>query len=341
MAIYRLYPEKDTTIWSEPTLTGQFGNAGKDEIVEIGTYKDLNGIHRKKRVLVQFRESDITNVINNKTNGTYKAKLHYYLANASGVDKNFEINAYKITGSWDEGVGKKDDQPYSHNDCNWKNSTTAISWSNAGGDYNTSSLSGSQHFTLSNPLDINMDITSIVESTNGYILKVDDSVETNITSSYDLRFFGKDTNTIFPPYLEFSWDDQILLEDLPELDTTVMTLSLKNNEPEYKDQGNVRFRLSVRPKYPTRSFVTSSIYLKEYRLPSESYWAVIDDYSNEPIVDFGEHTKISADSKSAYFDLDMSFLHPQRFYKVLIKTTLDGSTLIVDNESTFKVVRHG
>jgi hypothetical protein len=39
MAIYKIFPEKDTFISTEvPT-----GNAGKDEIIEIGTYLDSSG----------------------------------------------------------------------------------------------------------------------------------------------------------------------------------------------------------------------------------------------------------------------------------------------------------
>ena len=40
MAVYRLYPEKDATIWSEPTLAGLYGNAGLDQILEIGGYPE-------------------------------------------------------------------------------------------------------------------------------------------------------------------------------------------------------------------------------------------------------------------------------------------------------------
>jgi len=36
MAVYRIFPEKDTFIFSEPTIAGTYGNAGKDEILEIG-----------------------------------------------------------------------------------------------------------------------------------------------------------------------------------------------------------------------------------------------------------------------------------------------------------------
>jgi hypothetical protein len=37
----------------------------------------------------------------------------------------------------------------------------------------------------------------------------------------------------------------------------------------------------------------------------------------------------------------MDGLQPERYYRVLIKTEIDGSTVVVDNSDTFKVVRNG
>ena len=48
MAIYRIFPEKDAFISSEvPT-----GNAGKDEIIEIGGYSDTTGLGETPVVFV-------------------------------------------------------------------------------------------------------------------------------------------------------------------------------------------------------------------------------------------------------------------------------------------------
>ena len=47
MAIYRIFPEKDTFIFSEQNT----GNAGKDEIVEVGGYTGVNdGTGQKNRI---------------------------------------------------------------------------------------------------------------------------------------------------------------------------------------------------------------------------------------------------------------------------------------------------
>jgi len=52
-------------------------------------------------------------------------------------------------------------------------------------------------------------------------------------------------------------------------------------------------------------------------------------------------TKISADGTSNYFDVYMDGLQPERYYRLLIKTTIDGNTNVIDNGQVFKVVRNG
>ena len=52
-------------------------------------------------------------------------------------------------------------------------------------------------------------------------------------------------------------------------------------------------------------------------------------------------TKISCDSTGPFFDVHMNGLQPERYYKILIKSTLDGTTAVFDNDNVFKVVRNG
>jgi hypothetical protein len=60
------------------------------------------------------------------------------------------------------------------------------------------------------------------------------------------------------------------------------------------------------------------------------------------IFDFNtQFTKVSCDSTGGYFDVYMDGLQPERYYRILIKTVLDGSTVVVDNQNVFKVVRNG
>jgi len=349
MAIYRLYPEKDTIIWSEPNLVGTYGNAGKDEILEIGTYKDVDLTHRVQRSIVQFDTDSITEVLNTKVNSLWTASLHLSLAEAGELPQEYTIQAYPVTGSWITGIGKRDDQPINTSGVSWKYKGAQDNpWSTLGGDFDTGGASGSNTKSVKSNHDLNINVTSIIDgyysssiTNDGIILKLEDSLENNTTSSINLKYFGSDTNTIFPPYLEFAWDDSTYSSTLTELSTDIATVTIKNHKEKYADSDSIRFRLSARPKYPTRTFTTGSIYLTEYKLPQESYWGIKDENSGEMIVDFNSNTKISADNTSSYFDVYMNSFQPERYYRLLVKTTLNNSTIVVDNKNIFKVTRHG
>ena len=74
-------------------------------------------------------------------------------------------------------------------------------------------------------------------------------------------------------------------------------------------------------------------------LPTQSYYAVKDLDTNEFVVDFDTtYTQLSSDNNGNYFDVYMNGLEPERYYKVLIKTNIGGSTLILDDNYYFKVI---
>ena len=62
MAIYKIFPEQDSFIWSEQ----QTQNMGRDEILEISTFDDprptegnLNKIPSATRALIKFKNSQL------------------------------------------------------------------------------------------------------------------------------------------------------------------------------------------------------------------------------------------------------------------------------------------
>lgn len=350
MAIYRIYPEKDTFISSEPTIAGSYPNAGKDEILEIGSYPDINIVGRTNRALLQFKSTDITTATT-LAGPTYGTTLKLYLAEAGEIPESFDIFAHNVTSSWVNGVGKRDDDPVNTSGISWKyRGELENEWPTLGGNFDTTNAA-SQSFDLNSTLDIEMDVKGLIDAqapiggkvNGGIILKLSGSLEAQTTSSINLKYFSSDTNTIFPPYLEFKWDDSSYDSgSLSLLTTDISTISIKNAKEKYADSDKIRFKLSVRPKYPTRTFTTSSIYLTEYRLPENSYWGIKDEFSEEMIVGFdSNYTKISADANNSYFDVYMTSLQPERYYRLLIKTTLDGSDLILDDNNVFKVTRNG
>jgi len=372
MAIYRIFPEKDAFIFSESPSA----NAGLDEIVEVGGYFDTSGEGETSRILIQFSSEEISDIISNKVNSNnFSASLGLYLADAYQIPVNTTLYTYPIysaAGGWDNGTGKYGDTPINTSGVSWAYQKTGAStpWISAGfapgvtgsfkgtdvggGNWYTGSNGIKLEFTQSNTIkstyDININVTEAVKLwntgsivNNGLIIKLADSLEFNTTSSIRLKYFSGDTNTIYPPYLDFKWDDSSYnTGSLTVLSNSISTISITNNKGEYTDAGKQRLRVSAKPKYPTRTFSTSSLYLTNYALPPASYWGIKDENTEEMIIDFDtKFTKISCDGEGGYFDIYMDGLQPERYYRILIKTTLDGSTTVVDNQNIFKVVRNG
>ena len=83
----------------------------------------------------------------------------------------------------------------------------------------------------------------------------------------------------------------------------------------------------------------STLYKYNKLLPASSYYSIIDLNTNLKVIDFDTvATKLSADDTSSYFRLYMNGLEPERYYKILVKTTVNGSTIIFDNNYFFKVI---
>lgn len=371
MAVYRIFPENDTFIFTEQL----YGNAGIDEITEIGGYPK-QGIGQTSRILVKFNTSEIQTVINNKIgSNTFSSSLNLYLATAYELPAEYTLESFPIAESWVNGVGKFGDIPVNKTGVSWtyrdNGELSQTTWTTqsslpvgatssyndiyvGGGTWYTGSngvnLRSNQTYNLSQNHDVSIDITPSVilhysESiaNNGMIIKLTDDLEFNTTSSIRLKYYSKDTNTIYPPYLEFKWDDSSYeTGSLSLLSTSENFIDVTNNTGRYIDEGKQRFRLKARPKYPARTFTTASAYTINYALPSDTYWGLRDEFTEEMVVPFNsEFTKVSCDATGPFFDIYMDGLQPERYYRVLIKSNIDGSTSVIDNKIVFKVVRNG
>jgi hypothetical protein len=370
MAVYRIFPENDSFISTENVL----GNAGKDEIIELGGYQDISGVGQTNRILIKYSTSEIQDVISTKIGTTpYSASIGLYLADAYEVPVGYSIYAYPVYGIWDNGVGKFGDIPTNKTGVSWQyrqaNETNAWLLNSfpqyvtasyrspleGGGNWYSSSLaSGSlesiQTHALNSTHDVNLDVSKAIRlintsaiDNNGFIIKLSDEVESGADYTTRLKYYGTDTNTIYPPFLEFKWDDSVFnTGSLGVLSNSISTINITNNKGKYPDAGKQRFKIAAKPKHPARSFSTSSIYLTNYALPSASYWGLRDENTEEMIIDFDtKYTKVSCNGTSSFFDVYMDGLQPERYYRILIKTELEGSTVVVDNQNIFKVVRNG
>lgn len=205
----------------------------------------------------------------------------------------------------------------------------------------------SQSFSYASA-DIKMDITPICRAwicgcipNEGLILMT--SEELNPSASMNLKFFSRETNTIYSPFIDVSWADASLDTSSlsPVTSSLGVSVSIKGLKSEYKSGNNVRFTVFSRETNPQPQFVSfQTNYITPKYLPSSSFYSIKDNESEEVIVDFDDFTRLSCDSYGNYFYLDTTSLPQERYYRILIKSEFsDGSIQIFDNKSTFKVTR--
>jgi hypothetical protein len=367
MAVYKIFPTKDSTLYSQyPEM-----NTGLDEIIESSTFNiGTDVVPQTSRMLVQFDSSEITDIVDNKISGsTFTPYLRIFTANVSSLNLTASLEAHPLSQSWDMGSGKYLDSPQKTNGCSWvfsgtsgssqwqtssfsTNVTASFQNTNKGGGVWYTVSGSSQSFEYQKTTDIEMDVKNAVLawysssiSNNGFIVKQPNSSEFKSDSAYaqTFKYFSVDTHTIYPPQLEFRWYDYIFSTGSSTnsiISDSNYHISFDNNRGVYYSESIQRFKLNVRPQFPTRTFTTSSIYTINYYLPeSSSLYAVKDLDTNEYVIDFdSDYTRISADSTNSYFDIYMNGLEPERYYKILVQATVDGSTTVYDEDLIFKVV---
>jgi hypothetical protein len=377
MAVYKIFPEKDTTVYSEFASL----NTGLDSILELQNIAPPStSSPQVARTLLQFpldKMTEVTNIIYNTNinpipgpvppgslpNGVYSASLKLFVANATNLPDNYTLYCHAVSQSWQAGRGRFLYDPPYNQDCSWYNRDNSNSWptsnffTNTTASFNSNTPGGStwwinyvgsQSFEINTTKDTNINITSIVQTfttpgfldNNGLILKFEPQYEFNTSSSYSLKFFSKDTHTIYLPQLEFSWDDSVYVTgSLSVLNNQNIAVTLGNNLGAYKIDDICQFRINARPIYPSRQFVTQSIFTLNSSLPSSSYYAIQDLDTEEYVINFSEEsTKISCDPSGNFFTLYTAGFQPERYYKILIKSTFfDGSSVVYNNDYIFKI----
>ena len=200
--------------------------------------------------------------------------------------------------------------------------------------------------------DLEANVNNIVEGwigntipNYGFIVKLTGSLEFNNSKNNQpiFKYYSVDTNTIYPPCLEFRWRDytSVLTGSASGsiVTTSDLKMSLSENPGVFYPTSKNRFYINVSPLYPPRVYQTSSLYTNLNYLPTASYYAIKDLDTNEYVVNFDDnYTQISSDTNGNYFDVYMSGLEPERYYSILIKTNINGSTKIFDDNYYFKVV---
>jgi hypothetical protein len=296
-------------------------------------------------------------------NTTQNTASLWYSPTASTVTYNF--SDYLLTASlgpsasfqnggatWFYNVPSTYSQPTSNISSSFYNVSSASVYISS---FCSSSLSGSslicsQSYSYSTS-DIYMDVTSIVKGwicgcvpNNGFILISSLELVQSDDINSSIRFFSKETNTIYQPYLDVKWDDSTYSTGslIPLTGFNPYTVVVKNVGREYKFGSVPRINIFAREKAPLKNFVKGyqqSQYLSSSLLPSDSYYAIKDNESENFVIDFDDYTKLSCDGAIHYFRLDTTGLPVERYYRILIKTEINGEIVIFDNGNIFKVSR--
>ena len=386
MAVYKLFPYKDTTLYSlYPEM-----NTGIDPITSITNLNiAIDSSPQVSRFLTEFVQEEIEDVINNKISGSqWDVDFRSFIATAQGIVESTDLSVHPIAQPWYNGTGTFLDVPQTTDGAIWysPNFKGSIAWSSSGTDntnhyvtssYNSASVaagggswyhSGSdgtlyavtQSFDTRSEKDLKINAKTVVSlwyssslgvpasaslPNYGFITKWENSVEFNNSTQIQpiMQFYSVDTNTIYPPQLEFKWEDyQSVLTGSATgsiVTTTNLATALAENPGEFFPSSINRFRFNLAPKYPNPVWTTSSLFTGVNYLPTASYYAVKDLDTNEFVVDYDTtYTKLSSDVNGNYFDIYMNGLEPERYYKILIKTNINGSTIVYDDSYYFKVI---
>lgn len=199
--------------------------------------------------------------------------------------------------------------------------------------------------------NLGIDVSDIVQSwicgcipNEGLIVLSSLEISQADTTKGTFKFFSKDTNTIYTPYLDVQWDDSSYitgsLNSVSE--SNPFTVVLRNLSKNYKFGAVPRVDVYARQKNPLKNFVKGyqmNAFLTSSLLPTSSYYSIKDNESEKTIVDFDDATKLSCDGNMHYFALDTTSFAQERFYRILVKVVTDNEEQIFDNGYIFKITR--
>ena len=344
-------------------------NAGRDEILEVGklyygSSKDIT------RTLIKFDTGSIKSEITSIGTGSWQTYLVLRSANSQEIPLEYSIYANAVSQSWTMGTGTKFDNVTSDG-VSWKYRDGINTWQDnvtagtavftagttgsANAEGGTWFITGSATQSFSNePDDIRMNVTNIMHQwvsgslkNNGFIIRHSIDAENNDLDYGLLKFFSKETNTIYEPKLELVWDDTIGNFNPGSLSPITGSASgdaLENSkiivtdlQKQYSKNIKTKIRVKARDLFPLKSFSGSFAYDQSKYLPTSSYYQIKDYITNETIVPFGDYSKLSCDSKSNYFYLDTSAYPTNRSYKLELKIVKDGITKLIDEKLIFEI----
>ncbi|MAU88589.1 MAG: hypothetical protein CMC40_01600 [Flavobacteriaceae bacterium] len=384
---YFEFAKRDATIYSGGT-TSSINTGLDEILEINKVVSNNGTVANVSRILIDFDLSFISqSIIDSKIPTTAKYYLNLYDATSEEVEAEQNIFVYMVSGSaWKQGTGKLDHDPVTQDGVSYQyrdheNKTPWVTGSvlTDGGAWWTGSQGGANKVSASYQItfdrkDLRVDVTDLVKNhifssslfpNRGFLVKRESlytgssdfsynpgSDTTKDESSSDrlgnLKYFGRETHTIYPPKLEVVWDDSSWstgsLSPLVTADLERLKIYFKNLREEYKEGSKVKFRVVGRELYPTTAFATTPAELTAKYLPSASvFYEVKDADTEETIIPFGTGSKVSCDSTGNFFNLWLDGLQAERNYRFCIKVVSGSGTTetinYYDDDYEFRVVR--
>jgi hypothetical protein len=354
--IYFLTASKDASVY----LQQPNQNTGLDEILEIskvyyGNIKDVS------HALIKFEVGFISKSISDGTIALSDATLILKETETNEIPLEYTIYANAVSRSWQMGIGTRFDNistqgvtwNYREGDTNleWLQNnfapnTTASVNNGVGGTWWTQ-YAASQSFNYETS-DINMDVKSILKvwmsgsiPNDGFILKYPTEVESNTEDYGVIKFFSKETHTIYQPKIRIGWDDKLYVTgSLRALTAEDIKIGINNLKKEYKLNSIAKIRIFGRELYPLKTFSNQFSYNTQKYLPQTTYYQIKDFSSNDIIIPFSNYSKISCDADGNYIKLNLSNWETGRVYKIEFKVDMDGDVKYYDDKITFSIVNN-
>lgn len=225
---HAIFPSKDATIYN-CTIDGtnlSSSNAGASEILELIHLTSSIATRGNSRILMAF---DLTSVSSSISSGEISASTVQYklfiknAVHAETVPYGFHVEVAPLSRSFLEGRGLSNfDEGLKDKNlpCNWRQADQTNNWSQAGGDYfSSSNLTASQYFETGHE-DLDIDVSNIVGNwltgglaNYGFIVKFSSSYEDSTSDFYVKKFFSRNAHAPERlPKLNIFWED-VLQDD--------------------------------------------------------------------------------------------------------------------------------
>jgi hypothetical protein len=331
-------------------------NTGLDEILEVSKtyYGNLKDISRS---FIKFDLNSLSSSIVSGDITMSSAELILHEAESSEIPLSYTIYVHPVSQSWEMGIGTRFDE-ISGDGITWNSKSTGVNWLAAdsfsldstgsyngrGGTWYTASQS-TQSFEYQTS-DLLIDVKNTIEvwlsgslPNNGFIIKHDSSFENDTNDYGQLKFFSKETNTIYQPKIRIAWDDSTFeTGSLPELTSDDIHVTFKRLKTRYKVGSKPEIRVFGREKYPLKTYTNLYSYNDLKYLPSTTYYQIKDVVTDEVVIPFGEYSKVSCNGNGNFFKLNLHNWETNREYYIEIKVDRDGVVeYFSDKDLTFLV----